>query len=81
MQCFVYRSPKKAAAYLYLSRQDDFSKVPSGLLKLFGKPELALEFDLTPERKLAVVSAADVIQSLDQQGYYLQMPPENGYPV
>lgn len=81
MQCFVYRSPKKAAAYLYLSRLDDFSKVPLGLMKLFGKPELALEFDLTPERRLAGANATDVIQSLAQQGYYLQMPSENEYPA
>ena len=81
MQCFVYKSRKKAATYLYISRQDDFSGIPKGLMKLFGTPEFALEFDLTPTRKLAVAEATEVINSLDRQGFYLQMPTENEYPV
>lgn len=81
MQCFVYRSRKKAATYLYISRQDDFSDIPDGLMKLFGEPEFALEFDLTPARKLAVADAEEVINSLNRQGFYLQMPTENECPV
>ena len=81
MQCFVYRSRKKADTYLYISRQDDFSDIPNGLMRLFGNPEFALKFDLTPDRKLAAANAEDVINSLNQQGFYLQMPTENGYPA
>ena len=81
MQCFVYRSRKKVDTYLYISRPDDFSDIPTGLMRLFGKPEFALQFDLTPDRKLAAANAKDVIKSLNQQGFYLQMPTENDYPA
>ena len=81
MQCFVYRSRKKADTYLYISKQDGFSTIPEGLMRLFGKPEFTLKFDLTPNRKLAVANARDIIDSLNQQGFYLQMPVENGYPI
>jgi uncharacterized protein YcgL (UPF0745 family) len=49
-------------------------------MNLFGTPEFALEFHLTPERKLAVANAEDVIDNLSSQGFYLQMPTENEYP-
>jgi uncharacterized protein YcgL (UPF0745 family) len=32
---------------------------------------------LTPEKKLARVSVEKVAESLESQGYYLQMPPRN----
>ena len=48
---------------------------------LFGKPEFTLEFDLTVDRKLALADAQQVLQSLDDQGYYLQMPSKNSLPI
>jgi hypothetical protein len=30
---------------------------------------------LTPERRLARTSAAEVLRAIREQGYYLQMPP------
>ena len=81
MQCYVYRSSKKAETYLYLPQKDEFSHLPAALLTVFGKLEFALEFELTPDRKLAAADAEQVLSNLTAQGYYLQMPPENEYPV
>ena len=50
-------------------------------MKLFGKPEFALEFELTPERKLAAADALEVLNNISEQGFYLQMPAENEFPV
>jgi uncharacterized protein YcgL (UPF0745 family) len=80
MQCFVYKSCKRAETYLYVPQKGEFSSVPETLMRLFGAPEFALEFNLTPERKLAVANAKDVIDNLSRQGFYLQMPTENEYP-
>lgn len=80
MQCFVYKSCRRAETYLYVPKKGEFSSVPKALMKLFGAPEFALEFNLTPERKLAVANAEDVIDNLSSQGFYLQMPTENEYP-
>jgi uncharacterized protein YcgL (UPF0745 family) len=81
MKCFVYKSIKKADSYIYLNEKDNFQKLPEQLLMLFGKPEFTLEFDLTVDRKLALADVQQVLQSLDDQGYYLQMPSKNSLPI
>ncbi|MGF1546019.1 MAG: YcgL domain-containing protein [Thiotrichales bacterium] len=75
MRCHVYRSPRRAETYLYLPRADDFDAVPEPLRQMFGTPEFVLAFDLHPQRTLARANAADVIRSLNAQGFYLQLPP------
>lgn len=81
MKCFVYKSIKKVDSYIYINKKDNFENVPEQLLLLFGEPEFALEFELTQDRKLALADATQVIQSINEQGYYLQMPPKNNLPI
>lgn len=71
----VFRSPKEAGMYLYVKRAEGLERVPEDLLKRFGKPQSAMVLALTPERKLARVSAERVLACLDEPGYYLQLPP------
>jgi uncharacterized protein len=75
--CQVYRSPKEEGMYLYVKKEDGLKKVPEELLTLFGAPQPAMVILLTPERKLARVSVEKVAESLNAQGFYLQMPPRN----
>lgn len=77
MKCYVYRSERRPDTYLYLPQADDFSAVPEALLRLFGEASFALEFELTPERRLAQAEPTQVMASLRDQGFYLQMPPAN----
>ncbi len=81
MKCFVYKSNKKADSYIYISKKDNFEAIPEQLLLIFGAPEFALEFELTEDRKLASVEAKQVLESLNEHGYYLQMPPKNNLPI
>jgi len=81
MKCFVYKSLKKADSYIYIQQKDDFNKVPQPLLQLFGTPEFTLEFELTEDRKLAAADAKQVIQYINEQGFYLQMPSNNDLPI
>lgn len=81
MKCFVYKSIKKADSYIYINQKDNFESIPEQLLVLFGKPEFTLEFELTQDRSLAVADAVQVMKSIDEQGYYLQMPPKNNLPI
>ncbi len=73
--CNVYKSLRKEETYLYVSLKDDLSEVPEVLLDTFGTPKLVTKLLLTPERKLAVVSADKVIDSIQEKGFYLQLPP------
>ena len=75
--CQIYRSAKEEGMYLYVLKEEGLSRVPEELLKLFGKPQPAMVLLLTPEKKLARVSVAKVIESLTEQGFYLQMPPRD----
>jgi uncharacterized protein YcgL (UPF0745 family) len=77
MRCFVYRSQRKRGAYLYLSAKDEFSLVPAGLMKVFGRPMLVLDFELAPTRQLAAADAVQVLEKLQTQGYYLQAPSQD----
>ncbi len=74
--CTIYRSPKHEGMYLYVDKQEDLERVPAPLLKRFGKPEQAMTLVLTPERMLARVDIAKVLEGLEQQGFFLQMPPQ-----
>ena len=77
LHCSVYRSPKKEGMYLYVPKIEPFERVPAELLQTFGVPGHVMDLELTPERKLARVSAPDVLNGIEQNGYYLQMPPVN----
>ena len=81
MKCFVYKSAKKADSYIYINEKDNFERIPEQLMQLFGKPEFTLEFELTKDRKLALADAKQVMRNLNEQGFYLQMPPKNNLPI
>ncbi|MGZ8095366.1 MAG: YcgL domain-containing protein [Methylosarcina sp.] len=74
MHCYIYKSSKKQNLYLYIRNKDDFSSVPEALFNSLGKLELIIELELTPERKLAKEDSVKVIASLNQKGYFLQLP-------
>jgi len=75
MRCFIYKGTKKAELFLYITNKDDFSNVPETLFASLGAPELVMELELTPERKLARVDVNKVMASLKDKGYFIQMPP------
>ena len=81
MKCFVYKSSKKADSYIYINQKDNFDNIPEQLLCMFGTPQFTLEFELTEDRKLSQAEAKQVMQNLDTQGYYLQMPSKNNLPI
>ncbi|MFT7287147.1 MAG: hypothetical protein ACI87W_001259 [Halieaceae bacterium] len=75
--CEIFRSPKREGMYLYVPREEGLERVPEQLLDVFGTPVRAMTLRLTAEKKLARVDVKEVIAALQQQGYYLQMPPSS----
>lgn len=75
MICFVYKSLKKSGAYLFVKYKDDFAAVPEALRSMIGKLEFVMEVDLAKRDKLAHIESRQVRRQLEQQGYYLQLPP------
>nr|WP_299596981.1 YcgL domain-containing protein [uncultured Microbulbifer sp.] len=77
--CDIYRSPRENEMYLYVEKQQGAGglsgRVPEKLLELFGKPVHVTTMLLTAERKLARADVEKVMHTVQDQGYYLQMPP------
>ncbi|MBD1575533.1 MULTISPECIES: YcgL domain-containing protein [Vibrio] len=74
MLCSVYKSGKKEGMYLYISKKDDFSSVPETLMQMFGTPKFVMVMKMEG-RKLATVDIEKVKQSLQDDGFFLQLPP------
>ena len=77
MKCVVYKGSRKPDAYLYIQREGDFSQVPKSLLDLLGTLQLAISLDLTANSTLAQARIEEVLQQLEDRGFYLQLPPSN----
>ncbi|MCW8866177.1 MAG: YcgL domain-containing protein [Colwellia sp.] len=75
MLCAIYKSAKKQQTYLFVKTRDDFSVVPEALMLTFGTPTLVTLTNLATKEKLAFADLDKVKASLDEQGYYLQLPP------
>lgn len=80
MHCYVYKGVNKQDHFLYLAREFDASDLPVGLprplLDLLGDLDLVIDFDLLETRKLPNADAKEVINALNEKGYYFQMPRE-----
>ena len=75
MLCAIYKSAKKAQMYLFVKTRDDFSLVPEQLMAMFGTPRLVTLTNLATKTKLAFADLDKVKTNLNDEGYYLQMPP------
>ncbi|MGH1486605.1 MAG: YcgL domain-containing protein [Cellvibrionaceae bacterium] len=73
--CNVYRCAKKEGMYVYMAKQDGLDTLPDALKQRTGRMELAMTLLITPDKKLARATAEDVLIAIDNQGFYLQMPP------
>ncbi|PCI55114.1 MAG: hypothetical protein COB45_07030 [Gammaproteobacteria bacterium] len=75
MLCVIYKSAKKAQTYLFVKTRDDFSLVPEALMTMFGTPTLVTLTNLATKKKLAFANLEKVKINLNEEGYYLQLPP------
>jgi uncharacterized protein YcgL (UPF0745 family) len=71
----VFRSRRVADMYLYVDKGAGLERVPPDLMRRFGKAEVAMEIELDPGRRLARVDATVVLRSIEEAGFYLQLPP------
>ena len=77
--CSVFKSSKKKEMFIYVDRKQDLTTLPEALVSVFGEPVHVLDMVLTPQKKLARVDASKVLESIAEQGFYLQMPPAHDY--
>lgn len=71
----IYKGGKREEMYLYVPFGDELKALPEPLLAQFGELDVVMSLELAPDRRLARVAAADVLAAIEEQGFYLQMPP------
>jgi uncharacterized protein YcgL (UPF0745 family) len=76
LHCAIYKGTKRPDDYLYVEKEDDFSRTPQALLDLMGKLQFVISLELSADRQLAQADVHQVMRQLTEQGYYLQMPPK-----
>lgn len=77
MQCYVYASRRKPDTYLWLAERDGFGVLPESLRSMLGGLRFAMEVQLDAQRRLPREDATQVLAHLREQGWHLQLPPEN----
>ena len=75
MQCFVYKSLRRADTYVYLRKAEGFEVLPGPIAQQLGALGFVIEIELSAKRKLARENVDVVMLNLDTQGYHLQWPP------
>ena len=71
----IFKGHKKEEMYLYVEQKNGLKSVPDDFLATFGQTESVMVLLLTKDKKLARVTASDVLAAIEDQGYFLQMPP------
>ena len=71
----IFKGNKREEMYLFVDQKEGMKSVPEDLLATFGNLESVMIVPLTDSKKLARVKASEVLESIEKQGYFLQMPP------
>ena len=71
----IYRSSKREGLYLFVPAETDLDSLPSTLMASFGKAEFSMKILLSEDKKLARADVVEVMAALENQGFFLQMPP------
>jgi uncharacterized protein len=71
----VFKGSQRDEMYLYVDHKAGTDPVPEELLGTLGILKSVMVIPMTGERKLARVSASDVLAGIEKEGYFLQMPP------
>ncbi len=80
MKCNIYRCSLKDEMYLYVHADIQLDDLPEELLKLVKQLSHVMELELGAQRKLARADVKDVMNELEEKGYFLQMPPNGLQP-
>lgn len=86
MHCSIFKSSKKAEMYLYIARPEPTENeaeaaspleiLPEAMRTAFGRVTFVMNLELSEERTLARVNVLHVMDSIQNKGFFIQVPPE-----
>lgn len=71
----VFRSSKKDEMYLYVAKEVGLADIPEELMVRFGEGVPVMLLMLNKEKQLARTTGEKVLMAIEEQGFYLQLPP------
>lgn len=75
MFCTVLKSHRKADTYLYIPKDTPLDELPENLVQLFTPHSHVTTLHVTPQRRLARMQGAQLLQHIETDGFFLQLPP------
>ena len=81
MDVKIFRSARKIDTYIYMPADAQYEDLPEALRKQFGKTVFVMELCLSSTMKLALHRSSTVMQGILKDGFFLQFPPINTFPV
>jgi len=75
MKCKIFKTKKRDEMYLYVRDNVEYKDLPDNLLTLFGEPEHVMDLELSKDKPLAREDVLQVMANLQEQGFFLQLPP------
>ena len=75
VETIVFKSAKKNDFYLYIKADSEFESLPMELRHSFGTPIFVMDLTIDEQRSLASADPLSVITALEENGFYLQLPP------
>ena len=77
MKCSIYRGKRKEDHYVYLPEAGNFDAIPDKIKRLMGEFVLAMELEISEESKLANSDPKEILDRIEEQGFFLQIPPRH----
>lgn len=74
IECTIYKSLKKDETYVFVPTEMKLSDLPDELKNVLGKTEKVMTLNITAEKKLARCTGTEIMKSIIEQGFHLQMP-------
>ena len=71
----IYKTPRRAETFLFVPAGMKPDAWPEGLAETFHPAEHVMRLTLTPQQALAAQPASEVMASIAERGYLLQLPP------
>lgn len=74
--CTIFKSNREQELYVYVPQEQGVENIPEALLERMGQLSEVMTINISPDRKLARAEATKVLGEIDENGFYLQLPPD-----
>ena len=75
MHCTILKGSRESELYVYVPFAKAETNIPEELRSRLGKIKEVMSLEITPDKNLARVDAAKVLNEIREQGYFVQLPP------